>query len=152
MIRPDVRNNTRVMVDRIDWARELWELVRPVAPPPMNGLAPSGLNERFRFYRYDPGQRFAGHMDMGYCRPDASEMSLVTLMIYLNDDFEGGATRFFEHRLQVTPEAGMGLFFVHEQLHEGSEVTRGRKYVLRTDVMYRSASDLSSRGAASGPR
>jgi len=28
------------------------------------------------------------------------------------------------------------LGFVHLQLHEGAPVVRGRKYVLRTDVMY----------------
>jgi hypothetical protein len=30
----------------------------------------------------------------------------------------------------------MALGFVHLQLHEGAPVVRGRKYVLRTDVMY----------------
>jgi hypothetical protein len=30
----------------------------------------------------------------------------------------------------------MALVFVHEQLHEGAAVESGRKYVLRTDVMY----------------
>jgi hypothetical protein len=32
----------------------------------------------------------------------------------------------------------MGLLFVHERKHEGAPVTSGRKYVLRTDVMYES--------------
>jgi hypothetical protein len=30
----------------------------------------------------------------------------------------------------------MALIFVHDQLHEGAAVVSGRKYVLRTDVMY----------------
>jgi hypothetical protein len=30
----------------------------------------------------------------------------------------------------------MALVFVHRQLHEGALVLQGRKYVLRTDVMY----------------
>ncbi len=64
-------------------------------------------------------------------------------MIYLNDGFEGGATCFHQgrHRLHVTPKAGMALVFYHRVLHEGAAVEKGRKYVLRTDVMYR---DLGS--------
>ena len=41
-----------------------------------------------------------------------------------------------ELRMTVQPESGMALVFVHQQLHEGASVLNGRKYVLRTDVMY----------------
>jgi hypothetical protein len=62
-------------------------------------------------------------------------------MVYLNDDFVGGETKFYlddgTPRLDVKPERGMALVFVHRQLHEGAAVVQGRKYVLRTDVMYR---------------
>jgi hypothetical protein len=34
----------------------------------------------------------------------------------------------------------MALVFVHRILHRGAPVTTGRKYVLRSDVMYRWAS------------
>jgi prolyl 4-hydroxylase len=59
--------------------------------------------------------------------------------VYLNDGFEGGETAFHEgvHFLRVTPERGKALVFYHRQIHEGMPVLRGRKYVLRTDVMYR---------------
>jgi hypothetical protein len=36
----------------------------------------------------------------------------------------------------VTPETGLGLLFDHYLLHEGAAVTSGRKYVLRSDVIY----------------
>jgi predicted 2-oxoglutarate/Fe(II)-dependent dioxygenase YbiX len=99
-----------------------------------------GLNERFRFYRYDPGQRFAPHTD-GCFRRDNGEQSQFTFLVYLNDGFEGGATAFHEGRasLLVTPERGQALVFDHRQVHEGRPVVRGRKSVLRTDVMYRHA-------------
>ena len=35
--------------------------------------------------------------------------------------------------------AGTALVFAHAGWHEGTRVTAGRKYVLRTDVMYRDA-------------
>ena len=40
-------------------------------------------------------------------------------------------------KLSVTPQPGMALIFDHIQLHKGAPVTSGRKYVIRTDVMYR---------------
>jgi hypothetical protein len=43
--------------------------------------------------------------------------------------------------LRVRPATGLALVFMHRQLHEGAEVVRGRKYVLRTDVMYQRAQD-----------
>lgn len=64
-------------------------------------------------------------------------------MVYLNSDFTGGETKFYDEdgsrlRVAVRPERGMALGFVHLQLHEGAPVVSGRKYVLRTDVMYAS--------------
>ena len=36
----------------------------------------------------------------------------------------------------VVPQTGMALCFVHSVHHKGESVFQGRKYVLRTDVMY----------------
>ena len=36
----------------------------------------------------------------------------------------------------------MALIFEHELLHEGAAVTAGRKYVLRSDVMYGRAGQI----------
>ena len=97
------------------------------------------MNERFRFYRYDPGQRFAPHFD-GYFGRENGDRSQLTFMVYLNSDFVGGETKFYDEnrtvRLTVRPAQGMAVGFEHLQLHEGAPVVSGRKYVLRTDVMY----------------
>lgn len=61
-------------------------------------------------------------------------VSRLTLLVYLNDGFEGGATDFRD--FAVTPRTGDALLFVHDTWHEGQAVTRGHKYVLRSDVMY----------------
>jgi hypothetical protein len=64
-------------------------------------------------------------------------------LVYLNEACEGGETRFYREGrpcLEVHPACGQALVFVHEQLHEGAAVMSGRKYVLRTDVMYRRTS------------
>ena len=132
-IRPDVRNNTRVMVDRQDWAAALWERAAVYVPDPLGERRAVGVNERFRFYRYEPGQQFDWHYDGCFERP-SGERSLLTFMIYLNDDFEGGRTEFSDAK--VVPQTGLALFFRHAIIHRGAPVASGRKYVLRTDVMY----------------
>jgi hypothetical protein len=135
----DVRDNARLILDDADLAGRLWQRTRPFLPRQIRNWQIVGFNERFRFYRYDPGQKFAPHWDGAFYR-DNGEQSLLTIMIYLNEDFTGGQTRFYLDngmpRLEVEPQRGMALVFVHHQLHEGVAVIEGRKYVLRTDVMY----------------
>lgn len=97
------------------------------------------LNERLRFLRYDPGERFEPHHDGMYVRPDGIERSYITVQLYLNGGFEGGSTTFLgslEDRLEVVPMPGRVLVFEHRILHEGSALVKGRKYAVRTDVMY----------------
>jgi predicted 2-oxoglutarate/Fe(II)-dependent dioxygenase YbiX len=140
VMRKDVRDNLRLLVDDPDLSAAWWERAKALLVDDWLGWKAVGLNERFRFYRYDPGQRFAPHSDGYFERPDG-DRSHFTFMVYLNDGFEGGATAFHQNRasLLVTPERGKALVFYHRQLHEGMPVVRGRKYVLRTDVMYRRA-------------
>lgn len=135
---PEVRNNTRVMVDDRARAAALWERLAPWVPMERAGGVAVGLNERFRYYRYAPGQYFRWHRDGAFYR-DGRERSLLTAMVYLNDDFEGGSTDFDvgDEMLSVKPERGLVLLFEHRLHHQGAPVKRGRKYVLRTDVMYR---------------
>jgi predicted 2-oxoglutarate/Fe(II)-dependent dioxygenase YbiX len=129
----DVRDNDRLISDDVKLATVLWLRLRDRLPPFLDGRQAVGLNERFRFYRYQHGQRFAGHVDGVYRRSNGEE-SRLTLMIYLNDDFEGGETAFLN--VTVKPMRGMALAFRHELFHEGRQISRGKKYVLRSDVMF----------------
>src|SRR6478735_1004453 len=52
-----VRNNARVVLDDPDLA-ELWARAGPFMPQ-VGGWEPVGLNDRFRFYRYDTAEAFA---------------------------------------------------------------------------------------------
>lgn len=139
-IRKEVRDNTRVILDDRALAANWFERAALFLPPQLGQWKPVGFNERFRFYRYDPGQSFKRHYDGSYARLNRDE-SLLTFMVYLNQDYTGGTTDFFhpDDRLKasVTPKIGTALVFEHLQLHEGAAVQTGRKYVLRTDVMYR---------------
>lgn len=134
--RPDIRNNRRVIFDDLELARELFARVRHALPDPLAERVAVGANERFRCYRYDPGQRFAPHLDGAFVR-DAREESLLTFMVYLNEGFTGGHTRFHHLGVDVTPRRGQALLFQHRLLHEGCLVESGVKYALRSDIMYR---------------
>lgn len=124
---------------------------------------PTGLNECLRFCRYNSGGFFRAHCDATFRRSE-DEMSLFTCMFYLDGDFEGGATRFLKINATLTektylqlaaddqvlasiaPEPGLCLlFFQPGLLHEGEDLLKGSKHILRTDVMFR-------RDAGSGPQ
>jgi prolyl 4-hydroxylase len=142
---PSVRNNDRATFDDPTLADWLWQRVKEHVPAEIGGATAAGLNERLRFYRYDPSQRFNAHRD-GAVERSPGERSRLTFMVYLNERAEGGQTVFYSEEraggirkvvASVEPRMGMGLFFAHDWWHEGAKVLSGRKYVLRTDVMYR---------------
>ena len=129
-----IRNNNRVIYKDVDLADRLWQSVKEYAPGEIGESIAIGLNELFRFYKYEPGQQFKKHRDQSYIR-NAREASYFTFMIYLNDNFKGGSTTFND--LTITPRKGSALMFYHQLEHEGSEVLEGTKYVLRTDIMFK---------------
>ena len=148
--RPDIRDNERVILWDASLASELWHGIQPHVPETIDGKPAVGLSEKLRFYKYSTGQSFAKHID------DATVLegmqSKLTVLLYLNDQsvcpfystFDGGHTRLcvFDDRavdrsIDVAPAAGAAFVFDHRILHAGQPVTRGVKYVLRTDVLYR---------------
>jgi predicted 2-oxoglutarate/Fe(II)-dependent dioxygenase YbiX len=129
----DARNNDRMVFDDHELAATLYQRACPLLPQEIDGWAATRFNERWRYYRYDRDQQFTWHLD-GTVRLGTGEESILTFMIYLNDDFEGGSTDFGWE--SVKPSRGMALVFPHRLRHQGSAVKAGLKYVLRTDVMY----------------
>ena len=134
--RPGRFRPQRVEQQRPGLAAVLWKSLRPyVERDAPGGWQPVGLSQRMRFCRYEPGQRFDAHTDVPSVHGLA--LSRMSLLVYLNDDFHGGATRF--RRLRVQPRRGTALIFRHELEHEEARLLLGRKYVLRSDVLYRRA-------------
>lgn len=133
-----VRNNTRVMWDDADEASRLLSRVESSVPARLSGMVLAGANPRLRLYRYGPEERHGAHWDTVVELPDGVR-SLLTLVFYLNDGFEGGETVFPELSQRIVPAAGRALLFQHRILHEASRVSAGEKLVLRTDVLYRPA-------------
>ena len=86
-----VRNNTRVMWDDAEDANSLLARVASSVPATLSGMRLHGANPRLRVYRYGPGERHGVHWDT-VVELEGGVRSLVTLVFYLNDGFEGGDT------------------------------------------------------------
>ncbi|KAG8891882.1 hypothetical protein FRC01_014467 [Tulasnella sp. 417] len=108
------------------------------------------LNERLSYLKYVPGDFFGPHYDGVYRIPDRSEISCLTLQLYLNgskEDLEGGTTEFSTYLtrdvvVSVEPRPGRALIFEQETLrHCGGQVLKGEKYTIRTDLMFKEVSD-----------
>ncbi len=146
-MRPDIRNNDRVIFDDLDLAADLFARARPYLPELLRGEPRTtqtegpqwqilGLNERFRGYRYRRGQYFAPHYDGCFAR-SPTEQSALTFLIYLDENCAGGETNLLDWGVTVRPQEGRCFVFDHYLLHEGAAVIHGEKHVLRSDVMYR---------------
>ena len=140
----NVRNNDRVNLADPELATTMWSRIASVLPLIDNQMA-TGVDSRLRFYRYEPGQEFKRHKD-GVVTNENGDVSKLSYLIYLNDDFDGGATTFRDYlgtggerkkkQYIIQPIAGSALIFRHERWHEGTPVINGSKYVLRTDIFY----------------
>ena len=149
IIAKGVRNNDRFMVDDVEETDRLWARLKEFFPGTYRDRYEAiGLNERLRFYRYGPGQVFRWHRDGAFIRDNGDE-SIFTFLVYLNDACQGGETMFrglplgyvnneqAPREISVKPKTGTALLFAHPMDHTGAMVTEGVKYVLRSDVMYR---------------
>lgn len=105
-----------------------------------------GLNVRFKWAKYPVNTFFNKHCD-SYYNESKNKRSFYTLNIYLNTEFNNGATRFFADDIETTkpflmvkPEVGMGLVFMQPEnkyiIHDGEKVCDGEKYIMRTDIIY----------------
>ena len=130
-----VRNNLTAIFDDEELARRIYNRVRSSVPDRLLEKRPVGIKPRWRVYRYDEGQYFGLHGDQSYRGPEG-QRSLLTLMVYLNEGYGGGETDFPEVGERIQPSTGKALLFQHMVLHEGALVTRGKKYVLRSDVLF----------------
>jgi predicted 2-oxoglutarate/Fe(II)-dependent dioxygenase YbiX len=127
-----IRNNERVQFESPVWVERLWLRLSKATLPALDGQVAEALPKELRFYKYSEGQRFKMHKDGSWT--EAGLTSKLTLLVYLNDDFLGGETDFRDFK--IVPKRGAALLFIHDTWHEGSAVTEGVKYVLRSDVLY----------------
>lgn len=128
----------RVEHDDPELAESLWSRIENEVPKTFKGERVVGLNSHFRMSKYEPGMQFGIHKD-GINQNSLGHRSVMTLNIFLNENFDGGETDFFLDdktlRFSAKPQMGRGALFDSQQYHCGNVVSNGCKYLLRTDVM-----------------
>ncbi|KAL0486815.1 hypothetical protein AKO1_001153, partial [Acrasis kona] len=171
----EYRNNDRVLVRSFALAEELYKKtfqkhlsntfdfqhssVKPFGVATEGIWVPTGINEVIKFTRYNPGEKFSPHMDNCFVKSD-DERSIFTMIIYLNDNYEGGNTVFYNRPTDgvlpysgelelsyphpIVPTKGGVLIFNHDVLHEGLKITKGTKYIIRCEIMFRRVSKSGS--------
>jgi hypothetical protein len=89
--------------------------------------------EAFNFIKYGPGQHFQEHHDHGF-----SYNCTVSLVAYVNDDYEGGELYFRLQDLNLKPEAGDLFIFPSNFMypHRAMPVHSGTKYSIVTMLDY----------------
>jgi len=106
----------------------------------------AAYSEGIQAQRYEVGQQFKPHWDAFEPGSEAFKRfggvrgnRTWTFMVYLNEDMEGGATRFTELDIAVRPKTGMALLWNNLNAdgspnlatkHCGEPVTRGHKVII----------------------
>ncbi|CAF0903761.1 unnamed protein product [Adineta ricciae] len=172
----EIRNNSRLIVIDDRLARTLWrrlkfsnrltKLIANTKPLGFNVQGQwelSGVNPAMRLNKYNPGQHFSPHKDAQYA-PSGDERSLLSLIIYLNDDYEQGQTKFYFPKkapnsdikgltireeinaydglkngyqcVTIQPKKGHAILFTHNLLHEAvaPKGPNAKRFILRSDV------------------
>jgi hypothetical protein len=123
----------------VDDVKFLWERVKhtltPIVDEELSTWIPSRMNNRLRYSRYNPGQQSHVHTDVPYIA-SSTLRTFQTVLVYLNDNFSGGETVFFNPSQSITPVTGTVTIFDHKYLHQGSVVIEGCKYIVRSDILY----------------
>ena len=150
----DIRNSMRKIIDNRDFAQLLEKRIYKYIPKTYNDLEYHSINYRFRFLKYEKGGFFARHKDNNYKNKES--MSLITILIYLNDNYEGGYTTFFANvddkkGFTLKPKTGMVSLMDQDIGHYVPELTEGIKYVIRTEIMYRGKSNSKQYINKEGP-
>ncbi|KAG4130921.1 hypothetical protein ERO13_D09G174800v2 [Gossypium hirsutum] len=141
-----------------EWQSGLSKLLSDIK---IRGKAAVGLNPNIRFYRYKVGQHFGQHIDESVDLGEGKH-TVYTLLVYLSgaaktkdksdsnnmkdsasEPIVGGETVFYGSRnrvvAEVAPAEGMALLHIHGDkcmLHEARNVSKGIKYVFRSDVVF----------------
>jgi predicted 2-oxoglutarate/Fe(II)-dependent dioxygenase YbiX len=89
--------------------------------------------EALNFVKYGPGQHFQEHTDHGF-----SYNCVVSMVGYVNDDYEGGEIYFRMQGVRVKPKAGDLFVFPSNYMypHQAMPVISGTKYSIVTMLDY----------------
>ncbi len=176
--REDPRTNSFCVIFDNDLASLLWKNIKNYLEPNLAFLGenvyfnsnskgaewePSFIFNKMRIYKYNPGEAFPEHIDYKVKRNvrinnnEFVQQSFMSLLVYLNDDFENGQTGYWpdhngihcrflrdvekqhskkDHQILIIPKQGRCVIQDQNILHEGLPTTKCVKYLLRTDIIH----------------
>ncbi len=146
----DERTGTRIRhpIRTADAALFTWALENPAVHAINRRIAAAsgteaGQGEPLQVLRYAPGQEYRPHLD---ALAGLANQRAWTMLVWLNEDFEGGETAFTETELRVRGRRGDALLFGNLaggrpdplSAHAGLPVTRGTKFMASRWIRERS--------------
>lgn len=94
--------------------------------------------------RYEKGGKYQVHADSDYYDADLDQWSKcmdrdVSVLLYLNADFTGGALHFINFNFAHQPKPGDLIYFPsdHRYMHEAQEVSSGVRYAISSWAAFR---------------
>ena len=174
----DPRTNMFCVFHDTEMSSDLWDKIKSHLPEDLSFIPqnvyfnsitkgtewkPSFVYDKMRVYKYEVGEVFPEHIDYKVKRSviksgkEYVQQSFLTLLIYLNEDFEGGETGYWpdhngihcrflrsvekqqckkDHQVLIKPKKGLSVIQDQNILHEGLPPTKGTKYILRTDIIH----------------
>ena len=135
------RKSQRCIIDNSDFANKLLERIKHYIPHIYRGKVFHSINNRLRFLKYDAGGNFKRHSDGCYSDKNNNTMSMITILIYLNENYEGANTTFFNDSrdtkgFSLDPKIGIVCLMDQDIEHEVPPLLNGIKYAIRTELMY----------------
>jgi predicted 2-oxoglutarate/Fe(II)-dependent dioxygenase YbiX len=136
----DRRKSQRCIIDSVGFAQGLLKRISAFIPGEFKGLKFSHINERMRILKYLPGDEFKPHVDGSYTSVKDYTVSKLTILIYLNEDYQDGYTCFSNiaesEWIAVLPTTGGVVIQDQALLHCVPPLKSGCKYAIRTEAMY----------------
>ncbi len=136
-VHPRVRSVRQIEV-AAEWRDRVVRLLRERAPElELHFDVALGECEEPQFLRYEAGDFFVAHQDGNTALlAGDSQHRRISVVIFLNDDYEGGALTFhgaypdYEIRQAVPAERGSLVVFRSETTHEVTPVTHGERFTI----------------------
>ncbi len=101
-------------------------------PPVPGGIGVRCYREAIQIIRYARGQKYEFHRDTPLNKDAKEHNRTISVVVYLNDEFEGGGTEFI-HQV-IKPNKGQAIIFPSGWTHPhmGQEVIAGEKIIAAT--------------------
>ena len=98
-----------------------------------------GVTKYVMYALLKPGQSFPIHTDTGAEYSTDGKQSKFTVLIYINDNFEGGTTQFYNKKFiktfEIAPKSGRTLIFDIDLFHAGMPIKHGIKMWIGTELL-----------------